>query len=89
MVRYFHEVIGEEARAQILNPAGRIPDGVSACISGGSNAISIFHGFLDDPSVRHYGFESGCEGVETGRHAAAITLGRPDAREPCTAPGPT
>jgi tryptophan synthase beta chain len=77
LVRYFHEVIGEEARAQILEQAGRLPDAVCACIGGGSNAIGIFHGFLDDPSVKIYGFEAGGDGVETGRHAATITLGRP------------
>ncbi|MET4059558.1 tryptophan synthase beta chain [Arthrobacter sp. UYP6] len=77
MVRYFHEVIGEEARAQMLETAGRLPDAVCACIGGGSNAIGIFHGFLDDPEVKIYGFEAGGDGVETGRHAATITLGRP------------
>ena len=77
MVRYFHEVIGEEARAQILEQTGRLPDAVCACIGGGSNAIGIFHGFLDDPSVKIYGFEAGGDGVETGRHAATITLGQP------------
>jgi tryptophan synthase beta chain len=77
MVRFFHEVIGEEARAQILEQTGRLPDAVCACIGGGSNAIGIFHGFLDDPSVKIYGFEAGGDGVESGRHAATITLGRP------------
>jgi tryptophan synthase beta chain len=77
MVRYFHEVIGEEARAQILEQTGRLPDAACACVGGGSNAIGLFHGFLDDPSVKIYGFEAGGDGVETGRHAAVITLGRP------------
>lgn len=77
MVRFFHEVIGEEARSQILEQIGRLPDAVTACIGGGSNAIGIFHGFLDDPSVKIYGFEAGGDGVETGRHAATITLGKP------------
>ncbi|GAB3286032.1 tryptophan synthase subunit beta [Sinomonas notoginsengisoli] len=77
MVRFFHEVIGEEAREQILAQTGQLPDAVCACIGGGSNAIGIFHGFLDDPSVRIYGFEAGGEGVETDHHAATITLGRP------------
>ena len=77
MVRFFHEVIGEEAREQILVQTGRLPDAVCACIGGGSNAIGIFHGFLDDPEVAIYGFEAGGDGVETGRHAATITLGRP------------
>ncbi|WP_225668321.1 MULTISPECIES: tryptophan synthase subunit beta [unclassified Arthrobacter] len=77
MVRYFHEVIGEEAREQVLAETGRLPDAVCACIGGGSNAIGMFHGFLDDPEVALYGFEAGGDGVETGRHAATITLGRP------------
>ena len=77
MVRFFHEVIGEEARAQVLEQAGRLPDAVCACIGGGSNAIGIFHGFLDDPSVELYGFEAGGDGVDTPRHAATITLGKP------------
>ena len=77
MVRYFHEVIGEEAREQILAQTGRLPDAVAACVGGGSNAIGIFHGFLDDPSVALYGFEAGGDGVDTGRHAATITLGKP------------
>jgi tryptophan synthase beta chain len=77
LVRYFHEVIGEEARAQILDQTGRLPDAVCACIGGGSNAIGIFHGFLDDHSVRIFGFEAGGDGVDTGRHAATITLGKP------------
>ncbi len=77
MVRYFHEVIGDEARQQILEQAGCLPDAVCACIGGGSNAIGIFHGFLDDRDVALYGFEAGGDGVDTGRHAATITLGRP------------
>ncbi|GAA4692623.1 hypothetical protein GCM10025781_07330 [Kocuria gwangalliensis] len=77
MVRYFHEQIGEEARAQILEQTGQLPDAVTACVGGGSNAIGIFHGFLDDPEVELYGNEAGGEGVDTERHAATITLGRP------------
>ena len=77
MVRYFHEVIGEEAREQILAQTGRLPDAVAACIGGGSNAIGIFHGFLDDADVELYGFEAGGDGVDTPRHAATITLGKP------------
>lgn len=77
MVRFFHEVIGEEARGQIIDQIGRLPDAVCACIGGGSNAIGLFHGFLDDPDVKIYGFEAAGDGVETGRHAATITLGRP------------
>ena len=76
MVRYFHSVIGDEARKQILAQAGRLPDAVAACVGGGSNAMGLFHGFLDDPEVELYGFEAGGEGLETGRHAASITLGR-------------
>ncbi|NLS10211.1 tryptophan synthase subunit beta [Nesterenkonia sp. MY13] len=76
MVRWFHQVIGDEAREQILAATGRLPDAVAACIGGGSNAMGIFHGFLDDPEVELYGFEAGGEGLETGKHASAITLGR-------------
>ncbi|MGO2542699.1 tryptophan synthase subunit beta [Specibacter sp. AOP5-B1-6] len=77
MVRFFHEVIGEEARGQIIDQIGRLPDAVCACIGGGSNAIGLFHGFLDDAGVKIYGFEAAGDGVDTGRHAATITLGRP------------
>ncbi|MGC5652727.1 UNVERIFIED_CONTAM: tryptophan synthase subunit beta [Kocuria sp. CPCC 205315] len=77
MVRYFHEQIGEETREQIQAQAGRLPHAVAACVGGGSNAIGIFHGFLDDPSVELYGLEAGGNGVGSGRHAATISLGRP------------
>ncbi|MCW4464532.1 tryptophan synthase subunit beta [Glutamicibacter sp. MNS18] len=77
LVRYFHQVIGDEAREQILEQAGRLPDAVTACVGGGSNAIGIFHGFLDDAGVEIYGFEAGGDGVDTERTAATITLGRP------------
>jgi tryptophan synthase beta chain len=76
MVREFHRVIGEEARAQVLDLTGRLPDVVAACVGGGSNAIGIFHAFLDDPDVELVGFEAGGDGVDTGRHAASITGGR-------------
>ena len=76
MVRDFHKIIGEEARQQVLDLTGALPDAVTACVGGGSNAMGIFHAFLDDPSVRLFGFEAGGDGVETGRHAASITLGR-------------
>ncbi|TLP98406.1 tryptophan synthase subunit beta [Nesterenkonia salmonea] len=76
MVRWFHQVIGEEAREQIITQTGKLPEAVAACVGGGSNAIGIFHGFLDDPEVGLYGYEAGGDGVETGRHASAITLGR-------------
>ncbi len=75
MVRDFQRVIGVEARAQVLELTGRLPDAVAACVGGGSNAIGIFHAFLDDPGVALYGFEAGGDGVETGRHAATITGG--------------
>ena len=77
MVRDFHRVIGVEARAQTLELLGRLPDAVTACVGGGSNAIGIFHPFLDDPTVSLYGYEAAGDGVETGRHAATITGGRP------------
>jgi tryptophan synthase beta chain len=77
MVRDFQSVIGLEARAQVQQLTGRLPDAVCACVGGGSNAIGIFHAFLDDPQVALYGFEAGGEGVSTGRHAASITGGSP------------
>ena len=76
MVRDFNSVIGREARTQIREQAGRLPDAVVACVGGGSNAMGIFHPFLDDPEVRLYGVEAGGDGVETGRHAAPLTAGR-------------
>src|SRR6202007_1280101 len=77
MVRDFQRVIGLETRAQILAQAGRLPDAVTACVGGGSNAIGIFHPFLDDWGVRLVGFEAAGDGVETGRPAATITGGSP------------
>jgi tryptophan synthase beta chain len=77
MVRDFQKVIGEEARQQVLDLTGALPTAVTACVGGGSNAIGIFHAFLDDVDVALFGFEAGGEGVETGRHAATITKGRP------------
>jgi len=79
MVRDFQRVIGLEARAQMLDQAGRLPDAVAACVGGGSNAIGIFHAFLDDPDVRLIGYEAGGDGVETGRHAATFSGGTPGA----------
>ncbi|MCI4675997.1 tryptophan synthase subunit beta [Candidatus Mycolicibacterium alkanivorans] len=79
MVRDFQRVIGMEARTQILAQAGRLPDAVTACVGGGSNAIGIFHAFIDDPAVRLIGYEAAGEGVETGRHAATFTGGSPGA----------
>jgi tryptophan synthase beta chain len=77
MVRDFQKIIGEEARAQVLELTGRLPDAVTACVGGGSNAIGIFHAFLDDADVALYGFEAAGEGADTPRHAATITKGRP------------
>jgi tryptophan synthase beta chain len=77
IVRDFQTVIGREAREQVLELAGRLPDVVCACVGGGSNAIGIFHAFLDDPDVALLGIEAGGDGVETGRHAASITGGAP------------
>ncbi len=76
MVRDFQRVIGVEARAQML-ARGALPDAVIACVGGGSNAIGIFDAFLDDASVRLVGCEAAGDGVETGRHASAISGGRP------------
>jgi tryptophan synthase beta chain len=75
MVRDFHRVIGVEARAQLLDQYGRLPDAIAACVGGGSNAIGIFHPFLDDAAVALHGYEAAGDGVETGRHAATITGG--------------
>ena len=75
MVRDFQRIIGDEARAQVLDLVGRLPDAVAACVGGGSNAMGIFTAFVDDPSVGLYGYEAGGDGVETGRHAATITGG--------------
>lgn len=77
MVRDFHRVIGVEARAQVLELKGRLPDAVLACVGGGSNAIGIFHPFIDDAQVRLIGLEAGGSGVETGKHAATIVGGTP------------
>jgi tryptophan synthase beta chain len=77
MVRDFQRVIGLEARQQVLESAGRLPDAVIACVGGGSNAIGIFHAFIPDPSVRLIGCEAGGDGLETGRHAATLTGGSP------------
>jgi tryptophan synthase beta chain len=79
MVRDFQRIIGLETRAQIKAQTGRLPDAVVACVGGGSNAIGIFHAFLDDPGVRLVGYEAAGDGVETGRHAATFTGGSPGA----------
>ena len=77
MVRDFHSVIGIEARAQMLEEFGSLPDVVAACVGGGSNAIGIFHAFLDDENVRLVGMEAAGDGVDTLRHAATLSMGRP------------
>ena len=77
MVRDFQKIIGEEAREQVLALTGRLLDAVAACVGGGSNAIGIFHAFLDDADVKLYGFEAAGDGVDTERHAASIERGRP------------
>ncbi len=77
MVRDFQSVIGREARAQILEREGRLPDVLVACVGGGSNAMGLFHPFLDDEEVRILAVEAAGEGIDTGRHAAAMTAGRP------------
>jgi tryptophan synthase beta chain len=79
MVRDLHRIIGLEAREQVLERVGRLPDVVAACVGGGSNAIGIFHAFLDDPGVRLVGLEPGGDGIETGRHGATLTAGSPGA----------
>ena len=76
MVRDFHSVIGIEARQQMISQFGSLPEVVVACVGGGSNAIGIFHAFLDD-NVRLVGMEAAGDGVETGRHAATLSAGRP------------
>ncbi|MCH7869626.1 MAG: tryptophan synthase subunit beta [Myxococcales bacterium] len=76
LVRNFQRVIGLEARAQILKAEGRLPDVVMACVGGGSNAMGIFHPFIEDDSVRLIGVEPGGEGIETGRHGATLTAGQ-------------
>lgn len=76
IVRDFHSVIGYEARQQMLELTGRLPDAVTACIGGGSNAMGIFHAFLDDESVRLVGYEAAGDGVDTPHHAATLGMGR-------------
>ncbi len=77
MVRDFNAVVGREARAQMLAEHGRLPDAVTACVGGGSNAIGMFHAFLNDPAVRIVGAEAAGDGIASGRHAASIAAGRP------------
>ena len=77
IVRHFQSCIGIEARRQCLEQAGRLPDMVLACIGGGSNAIGIFAGFLDDKDVKLIGVEAGGRGIRTGQHAASLVAGKP------------
>ena len=77
MVRDFQRIIGVEAREQVLSLTGKLPDAVLACVGGGSNAIGIFHPFIDDKAVRLIGLEAGGKGIETGLHASTISGGNP------------
>ena len=77
MVRDFQSIIGKETREQMQEAEGRLPDSLIACIGGGSNAMGLFHPFLDDPSVEIYGVEAAGHGIPSGLHAASLTGGRP------------
>ncbi len=77
MVRDFHKIIGEESKEQLKELIGKLPDAVLACVGGGSNAIGIFHAFIDEPSVRLIGLEAGGSGVASGKHAATLVGGSP------------
>ncbi len=77
MVREFNAVVGREAREQMLAEYGRLPDAITACVGGGSNAIGIFHAFLNDRDVRLVGAEAAGDGLDTLRHAASLAAGRP------------
>ncbi|MDR7193784.1 tryptophan synthase subunit beta [Luteimonas terrae] len=77
MVRDFNAIVGREAREQMLAEYGRLPDAITACVGGGSNAIGLFHAFLNDADVRIVGAEAAGDGIDTGRHAASIAAGRP------------
>ncbi|MDD1621737.1 MAG: tryptophan synthase subunit beta [Methylococcaceae bacterium] len=77
MVRDFQAVIGREARQQCLDQAGKLPDALVACVGGGSNAIGLFYPFIDDASVKMIGVEAAGDGIETGRHSAPLSAGRP------------
>lgn len=83
MVRDFQSVIGREARAQVLARTGRLPRTVVACVGGGSNAIGMFHGFLDDPEVELVGIEAAGEGISTGLHSATLSAGAPGVLHGC------
>src|SRR5437764_13266882 len=75
MVRYFQSIIGREARAQILEKEGRLPDALVACVGGGSNAIGLFHPFIQDEAVRLVGVEAAGHGLTPGSHAATLVAG--------------
>ena len=77
MVRDFHSVIGKESKEQLLELTGELPAAVAACVGGGSNAIGIFHAFLDDPEVQLWGFEAAGDGIDTPMHAATLSRGVP------------
>ena len=77
MVRDFNAIVGREARAQMLTEYGRLPDAITACVGGGSNAIGLFHEFLNDRDVRIVGAEAAGEGIGSGLHAASLAAGRP------------
>ena len=77
MVRDFNAIVGREAREQVLEQFGRLPDVLTACVGGGSNAIGLFHAFLNDANVRIVGAEAAGEGIATGHHAASLAAGRP------------
>jgi tryptophan synthase beta chain len=77
MVRDFNAIVGREAREQMLEQYGRLPDAITACVGGGSNAIGLFHAFLNDADVRIVGAEAAGEGIATGHHAASLAAGRP------------
>ena len=77
MVRDFHRIIGKESKVQMLELTGELPAAVAACVGGGSNAIGIFHAFLDDPDVQLWGFEAAGDGIDTPMHAATLSRGVP------------
>ncbi len=83
IVRDFQSVIGQEAREQVLERTGGLPQWVVACVGGGSNSIGMFHGFLQDPDVKLVGVEAGGSGLDTGRHSASLTAGRPGVLHGC------
>ena len=77
MVRHFQSVIGRETKQQIMELTGTLPRALLACVGGGSNALGLFHAFLDDEAIELYGIEAGGEGLESGRHSASLTAGKP------------